>query len=67
MLTISENYKNKQQREIKSAFDGQGQFTIFTACTYKVENHQIVCSNHALITQRTITVVILVLGQTIFS
>ena len=49
-VDYSENYKNKQQREIKSAFYGQGQFTIFTACIYKMENHLIVCSNYALIT-----------------
>ena len=31
-VDYSENCKNKQQREIKSAFYGQRLFTIFTAC-----------------------------------
>ena len=30
----SENYKNKQQNKIKSAFYGQGRFTIYTTCIY---------------------------------
>ena len=33
-----ENYKNKQQNEIKSAYYGQGQSSLFTVCIYMKEN-----------------------------
>ena len=49
-IDYSENYKNKQQNEIKSDFYGQGQFTIYTACIYVCANCDIKCKNYALIT-----------------
>lgn len=33
-IDYSENYKNKQQDEIKTAFYGQEQFSLYTACVY---------------------------------
>ena len=42
-VDYSENYKNKQQDEIKSAFYGQGQFTIYTACIYVKHEGKNVC------------------------
>ena len=30
----SENYKNKEHNGIKSAYYGQGQFSLFTVCIY---------------------------------
>ena len=49
-VDYSENYKNKQQDEIKSAFYGQGQFTIYTACIYVRSQGEVVCKCFALIT-----------------
>ena len=49
-VDYSENYKNKQQNEIKSAFYGQGLFTIFTARIYVKNEEQIVSECFALIT-----------------
>ena len=46
----SENYKNKEQSEIKSVFYGQGQFTIYTACIYVNADGDVKCKNCALIT-----------------
>ena len=37
-VDYSENYKNKHQNEIKSAFYGQGQFSIYTACIYALSD-----------------------------
>ena len=45
-----ENYKNKQQNKIKSAFYGQGQFTIYTACIYVNADGDVKWKNYALIT-----------------
>ena len=33
-VDYSENYKNKQQNEIKFAYYGQEQFSLFTVCIY---------------------------------
>ena len=49
-VDYSENYKNKQQDEIKSAFYGQGQFTIYTACIYVKHEGKNVCKCYALVT-----------------
>ena len=37
-VDFSENYKNKQQNEIKSAYCGQVQFSLYTMCIYMKEN-----------------------------
>ena len=49
-VDYSENYKNKQQDEIKSAFYGQGQFTIYTACIYVKHEGKNVCKCYTLVT-----------------
>ena len=49
-VDYSENYKNKQQDEIKSAFYGQGQFTLYTACVYAKSDNKVVCKSFALVT-----------------
>ena len=36
-VDYSENYNNKQQDEIKSAYYGHEQFTIYTVCVYSTE------------------------------
>ena len=33
-VDYSENYKNKQLKEIKAAYYGQGQFSLYTVCAY---------------------------------
>ena len=45
-----ENYKNKQQNEIKCAYYGQGQSSLFTVCIYIKENDQVTCKSYALVT-----------------
>ena len=47
-VDYSENYKNKQQNEIKSVFYVQGQFTIYTACIYVNADGDVKCKNYAL-------------------
>ena len=49
-VDYSENYNNKQQGEIKSAFYGQGQFSIYTACIYLRSENGVVCKGFALVT-----------------
>ena len=49
-VDYSENYKNKQQNEIKAAYYGQGQFSLFTVCIYMKENENITCKSYALVT-----------------
>ena len=44
-VDYSENYKNRQQREVKAAFYDQGQFSLYTLCIYvcvdgKVQLHK---------------------------
>ena len=50
-VDYSENYKNKQQGEIKAAFYGQGLFTLYTVCVYANEGGVVKCDNYALVTQ----------------
>ena len=47
-VDYSESYKSKQQNKIKSAFYGQGQFTIYNACIYADGDAK--CKHFALIT-----------------
>ena len=49
-VNYSENYKNKHQNETKSAFYGQGQLTVYTACIYVNADGGVKCKNYALIT-----------------
>ena len=44
-VDYSENYKNKQQSEIKAGYFGQGQFSLFTVVIYIKQNDDIVCKN----------------------
>ena len=44
------NYKNLMQNEIRQAFFGHQQFTLFTCCAYFIENDQTKCKNIVLIT-----------------
>lgn len=44
-----QHYKNKQQNKIKSAFSGQWQSTIYTACIYVNADVNIKCKNYALV------------------
>ena len=37
-VDYSENYKNKQQSEIKAGYYGQGQFSLFTVVIYMKQN-----------------------------
>ena len=45
-----ENYKNKQQSEIKAGYYWQGQFSLFTVVIYMKQNDDTVCKNYALVT-----------------
>ena len=47
-VDYSENYKNKQQNEIKFAYYGQEQFSLFTVCIYIKENSQVICKSYTL-------------------
>ena len=49
-VDYSENYKNKQQSEIKAGYYGQGQFSLFTAVIYIKQNDDTVCKNYAFVT-----------------
>ena len=49
-VDYSENYKNKQQSEIKAGYYGQGQFSLFTVFIYIKQNDNIVCKNYAHVT-----------------
>ena len=49
-VDYSENYKNKQQSEIKTGYYAQGQFSLFTVVIYTKQNDDIVCKNYALVT-----------------
>ena len=49
-VEYSENYKNKKQNEIKFAYYGQGQFSLFTVCIYLKENDKVTCKSYALMT-----------------
>ena len=49
-VEYSENYKNKQQNEIKSAYYGQEQFSLFTVCIYMKENEKVICKSYTLVT-----------------
>ena len=46
----SENYKNKEHNGIKSAYYGQGQFSLFTVCIYMKENNKVTWKSYALVT-----------------
>ena len=50
-VDYSENYKNKQQGEIKAAFYGQGLFTLYTVCVYLNKDGVKKCNNYVLVTQ----------------
>ena len=41
-VDFSENYKDKQQNEIKSAYYHQGQFSLYTVCIYMVEDKNVI-------------------------
>ena len=47
-VDYSDNFKNKQKNEIKSAFYGQQQFTIYTACIYVNVDHDVKCKKYVL-------------------
>ena len=49
-VDYSENYKNKQQSEIKAGYYGQGQFSLFSFVIYMKQNDDTVCKNYALVT-----------------
>ena len=49
-VDYSENYKNKQQSEVKAGYYGQGQFSLFTVVIYMKQNDDTVCKNYALVT-----------------
>ena len=55
-VDYSENYNNKQQDEIKSAYYGHEQFTIYTVCVYSTERDivsnktKVVVNNLAFVT-----------------
>ena len=49
-VDYTENYKNKQQSEIKAGYYGQGQFSIFTVVIYMKQNDDTVCKSYALVT-----------------
>ena len=49
-MDYSENFKNKQQNEIKAGYYGQGQFSLFTVVVYIKEGDNVVCKNYALVT-----------------
>ena len=49
-VDYSENYKNKQQNEIKSAYFNQGQFLLVTICICMKENDKVTCKSYALVT-----------------
>ena len=49
-VDFSENYKNKQQNKIKSAYYGQGQFSLYTVCIYMKEDKNVTCKSYALVT-----------------
>ena len=40
-VDYTENYKNKDHREIKFAFQGQGQFILFAACIYHRDTDEV--------------------------
>ena len=50
-VDYSENYKNKQQGEMKAAFYGQGPFTLYTVCVYSNQDGVKKCNNYALVMQ----------------
>ena len=50
-VDYSENYKNKQQSEIKAGYYGQGQFSLFVVVIYMKQHDDTVCKNYALVTR----------------
>lgn len=52
-VDFSENYDNKQQHAIQSAYFGYQSFSIYTVCAYVRENNQTVCHSYALINETT--------------
>ena len=50
-VDCSENYKNKQQSEIKAGYYGQGQFSLFVVVIYMKQHDDTVCKNYALVTR----------------
>ena len=49
-VDYSENFKNKQQNEIKAEYYGQGQFSLFSVVVYIQNGDNAVCKNYALVT-----------------
>ena len=49
-VDYSENFKNKQQNEIRAGYYCQGQFSLFTVVVYIKEEQDAVCKNYTLVT-----------------
>ena len=49
-VDFTENYKSKQQNEIKSAYYGQGQFSLYTVWIYLKEEKNVTCKSYELVT-----------------
>jgi hypothetical protein len=52
-VDFSENYKNRQQREVKAAFYGQGQFSLYTVCMYvkEAQDQEVKCYKDVIVTE----------------
>ena len=50
-VDYAENYKNKQQNEIKAAYYGQGQFSLYTVVVYMKVNGETKCKSFGLVTE----------------
>ncbi|XP_022107154.1 uncharacterized protein LOC110988171 [Acanthaster planci] len=52
-VDFSENYDNKQQHAIQSAYFGYQSFSLYTVCVYHVQNDKVKTQSYALVTETT--------------
>ena len=50
LVDYLENFKNKQQNEIKAIYSGQDQFSLFTVVVWVKKRDNVVCKQFALVT-----------------
>ena len=50
-IDFSENYKNQNQNEIKAAYYGQGQFSLYKCCVYVKVDEKVVVKNLGIVTK----------------
>ena len=52
-VDFSENYDNKQQHAIQSAYFGYQSFSLYTVCVYHMENDEVKTQSYAFVTETT--------------